>query len=166
MFDRYLLFLIPGALAVAASTPAGELAAAVRPGRTLVAWVAVLGLWLCSVGLMHDWLAWNAARWALGRRAVARGTDALHIEGGFEWDGWHAPLQEKKSASPSPPRQRPVLRLTEMLFPTVEGRYVLSFEDFRGLRVVDAEPYAQWLLPGKRRFYLVEVPALPPQPVR
>src|SRR5207248_9485674 len=42
-------------------------------------------------GLMHDWLSWNEARWALGQKAVQSGIHPRIIEGGLEWNGWDAP---------------------------------------------------------------------------
>jgi len=58
-----------------------------------------------SVGLMHDWLAWNAARWELGRQALAQGIATTDIEGGFEWDGWYA-CADRTTPGWSPPRIR------------------------------------------------------------
>ena len=52
-------------------------------GAPAAAALAVYGA--VSVGLMHDWLAWNSARWAVGRRALAAGVRPTDIEGGFEW---------------------------------------------------------------------------------
>ncbi len=58
LFDRYLVVLMPGAIAIATVAP-----------LRLRWWagVGVLALFAaCSIGLMHDWFAWNSARWALG----------------------------------------------------------------------------------------------------
>ena len=95
LFDRYLIVLMPGALAFTA----------VRPPR--IRWgagIGVLALFAaCSVGLMHDWLAWNSARWELGRSPLARGIAADDIEGGLEWDSWHAPGQVASDRPVYPP---------------------------------------------------------------
>jgi hypothetical protein len=154
-YDRYLLFLLPGGLALATPrAPAG------RAGRAAgAAALALLGL--ASVGLMHDWLAWNSARWELGRRAVERGVHPWEIEGGFEWDGWFAPSPLRRSR-----QQRPeglTLPFTlRVLGSHIAGRYALSFSELKGTTTVDAEPYRLWLLPGPRRFYLLRLPAPAP----
>src|SRR5262249_7098435 len=147
IYDRYLLFLLPGALALAAST-LKEGGAPRR--RWLLSGLAALTVFaLVSVGLMHDWLSWNAARWELGRRAAARHINPLDIEGGVEWDGWFAPVADDST----PPRTSrwPVLPFTKDWFPSITGHYALSFSEIRGTRRVDAEPYSLWLPPGQRQ---------------
>ena len=147
LFDRYLIVLMPGALALAA-----------LPG-IVPRWKAGLGMLavvaVCSVGLMHDWLAWNAARWEVGRRALARGIDPLDIEGGFEWDGWYSLRGAVRGHKPILPR-RLTLPFNARYFPHVSGRYALAFSVPDRADIVDSEPYALWLLPGRRRFFLVK----------
>jgi 4-amino-4-deoxy-L-arabinose transferase-like glycosyltransferase len=158
IYDRYLLSLLPGALALAA-WPTPEEGGRPRP-RWALAGLACVGVFgVVSVGLMHDWLAWNAARWELGRRAVERRhINPLDIEGGVEWDGaWG--LREDVP-TPRGPRW-PVLPFTENWFPRTSGHYILSFSELRGTRRVDTEPYSLWLLPGPRQFFLLEQPPLP-----
>jgi hypothetical protein len=112
-----------------------------------------------SIGLMHDWLAWNAARWALGQRALAHHTDPLDIEGGVEWDGWYTTAKEVRERPAHPPW--PVLPFTKEWFSSVTGHYALSFSQLSGARTIDSEPYTLWLLPGKRRFFLLELSSRP-----
>ena len=162
LYDRYLLFLLPGVLALAAAEPPGAPEASSRSRLAGVAAVVVLGA--VSVGLMHDWLAWNAARWDLGRRAVAQGVDPRDIEGGVEWDAWYAPPDG--APAPDGSRRWPVLAFTREWFPAITGRYALSFSEVRGARRMDSEPYELWLLPGRREFFLIELPPLPPQGAR
>jgi 4-amino-4-deoxy-L-arabinose transferase-like glycosyltransferase len=163
LYDRYLLFLLPGALALAAR-PAQPLPASsgsqveARP-RWLFALAGVALMGGVAVGLMHDWLAWNSARWELGRRAVTRHLDPLDVEGGVEWDAWFAGVGDVP-ARPAGPRW-PVLPFTRDWFPAIRGRYALSFSELRGARRVDAEPYTLWLLPGQYAFFLLELPPLP-----
>jgi 4-amino-4-deoxy-L-arabinose transferase-like glycosyltransferase len=154
LYDRYFLFLLPGAFALALPAAAVQ----PRPGSyRLLGGVAVtVALGVVSVALMHDWLAWNSARWELGRRAVARGTDPLDIEGGVEWDGWSTLT---RPAAP-PGRRWTVLPFTAEWFDRVRGRYWLSFSPaLKGLPAdpVDQQPYSLWLSPGPRRFYLLRV---------
>jgi hypothetical protein len=156
IFDRYLIVLMPGALYLATSPEAEivpEPGYRFTPARSLgLAMLAVLGLF--SVGLLHDWLSWNSARWAVGERALANGIAAHDIEGGFEWNGWYSPhpvfarcREEHKGL---------MLWLTYCMYAHISGRYALSFSVPEGTRVVDREPYDLWLIPGRREFYLIE----------
>jgi hypothetical protein len=127
-YDRYLLPLVPGALALAAWEHR-------RPWwkAGLVALVLLGGLSVC---LMHDWLSWNAARWDLGRRAVARGIEPGDIQGGFEWDRWYPRTNSchyRLSLGPSPLR---------------DGEYT----------VVDTEPFILWFPPRRGAVHLLRLP--------
>jgi hypothetical protein len=77
-YDRYLLPLVAGALAVAAAVSG--------PPRWPAGLAALALLGGLSVCLMHDWLSRNAARWELGHRAAAYGIAPTNIQGGMEWD--------------------------------------------------------------------------------
>ena len=104
---------------------------------------------------MHDWLAWNSARWALGRRAVnEKGINPHDIEGGFEWNGWYAPVPRHRDMPPPP--NGLILAFTHDYFPQVRGRFALSYSEIPGTVVVDSEPYEEWLRPGQKRFLLIE----------
>jgi hypothetical protein len=147
-FDRYLLVLLPGVFYLAVS----------RALRAELCWpaglagVAVAGL--LSLGLVHDWMAWNSARWELGRRAVASGIDAHDIEGGFEWDGWHAPGPAQRRWDL--PSQGLMIPFNRRAFPHITGRYALAFRPPPDTVVRDTERYLLWLSPHGREFYLVE----------
>jgi hypothetical protein len=161
IYDRYLLFLLPGALTLAA-WPSGEEREPAGPRWAWAGPVCVVVFGVVSVGLMHDWLAWNAARWELGRRAMEqKHINPLDIEGGVEWDGAWALMGD---ATPRTGPRWPVLPFTQEWFPLTSGHYILSFSELRGTRRVDAEPYSLWLLPGRRQFYLLEQPPLPASP--
>jgi 4-amino-4-deoxy-L-arabinose transferase-like glycosyltransferase len=158
-YDRYLLFVLPGALALAAADRSGVPEA--ESGRAWLAPLATLtALGLISIGLMHDWLAWNAARWQLGRRAVARQIEPRDIEGGVEWDAWYAPPDAEPP--PNQARRWPVLPFTREWFPAITGHFALSFSPVRGSMQLDSEAYELWLMPGRRQFLLIEAPPLPP----
>jgi hypothetical protein len=148
LFDRYLLVLLPGALALAVTA-----APVTRPRLGAALGVLAVFAWL-SVSLMHDWLAWNSARWALGRRAVEqRHISATDIEGGFEWDGWFAvnvrPVNDR-------PARGLVLPFNQCIFPDLTGRYGLAASVPAGTVAVDREPYRLWLRRGTQYFYLVK----------
>jgi hypothetical protein len=147
LFDRYLLVFVPGTLYLVAGSPEERLRW--KPG------VVVLALLCCfSVAHMHDWLSWNAARWEVGRRALARGIPSADIEGGFEWDGWHSPYVLRQGF-PAESRDM-VLPGMRDIFPHITGRCALTFAPPAGTVVLDREPYELWLLPGRRYFWLVE----------
>ncbi len=150
LFDRYLIVLMPGSLALTA----GDSIRARWPlGLGALALFAA-----CSAGLTHDWFAWNSARWELGRRALARGISADDIEGGMEWDSWHAPgpVVASKSERPHRPTWGLTLPFNHWRHPHITGRYALAFSQLPGTIVLDSEPYRLWLVPGKWRFFLLE----------
>src|SRR3989338_1779202 len=82
-FDRYLLLLLPALLWYGA-----KVLERFTWSRT-VAFALTLVLGVSSVMGTRNYLAWNQARWALGNRLLASGVPVEHIEGGYEWDGWH-----------------------------------------------------------------------------
>jgi hypothetical protein len=98
LYDRYLLPLVVGALAVAAR--------ASSPPRWRIGLVALVLLGSLSVCLMHDWLSLNAARWDLGHRAEVDGIKPGDVQGGMEWDHFYprtGAAHYRLSLSPSPP---------------------------------------------------------------
>ncbi|HEY7426861.1 MAG TPA: glycosyltransferase family 39 protein, partial [Gemmataceae bacterium] len=138
-FDRYLLPVVPGALALATWEQG-------RPRwKAGLAALAVLGG--LSVGLMHDWLSRNAARWELGRRAIVHGIEPGDIQGGFEWDLWHREWWRWY------PRHHQLTRETNRLAEQTfhlrhPGHYRLSLSGHDA--AIDAEPFTQWFPPRKR----------------
>jgi hypothetical protein len=150
VYDRYVLPLLPGVLYLACARIEWRSSGALA-GLGLTAVFAVL-----SVALMHDWMAWNAARWELGRRALAMHIAATRIEGGFEWDGWHSLAR----SAPVPQKESSGFRLpvAQRSFPDVTGEFALSYSPIEGAVVVDQEAYQVWLPPERRMFYLLRVP--------
>src|SRR5262249_10288158 len=97
--------------------------------------------------------------WRLGRRTVSHGIRPQDIEGGTEWDGWHARRDAVRLTDDynKPMDQRGLMiRHNAYLFPQATGKYDLSAPPARGTKVIDSEPYALWLFPGSHRFYLIE----------
>jgi hypothetical protein len=162
LYDRYLLFLLPGTLALAARMLGEE---SLLQRRWLLSGLSALALFgLVSVSLMHDWLSWNSARWELGRRALTRHINPRDIEGGVEWNGWYAPVGD--ASTPHRGLRWPVLPFTKDWFPSITGHYALSFSELKGTKRLDAESYSLWLLPGRRQFFLLELRPLSPQEAR
>jgi len=106
---------------------------------------------------MHDWLAWNAARWELGQQAVAnKMIPPTNIEGGFEWDGWFTSADPQRPLA-NPERTQPVnetpglnLLLSRYYFPAVNGRYALSFSKLPESEIIGAKSYQLWLPPHRK----------------
>lgn len=156
MMDRYLAVLFPGALYLMV-TQNSESNSGWLPGAAAVGLCGYI-----SVGLFHDWLSWNTARWELGRQAIAAQViQPGEIEGGFEWDGWYA------SADPNWPKNvananytyynEPGLSLpfSRMFFPQVTGRYALAFSRPESSEVIASLPYTLWLPAGHKEFLFV-----------
>jgi hypothetical protein len=150
-YDRYLLFVIPSVLYLAA------------PRGAITAWGWAAGLCAlfilaaASVTLTHDWFAWNSALWKLGERTVVertatKKTDPWDIEGGFEWDGLHAPENPWDNRASAPVFQLP---MSKGHFPHVRGKYALSFTIEPGTVAIDHQSYHRWLAPSWHEIYLL-----------
>ncbi|HTB86286.1 MAG TPA: glycosyltransferase family 39 protein [Candidatus Sulfotelmatobacter sp.] len=154
VIDRYLEVFLPGAIFL--------LAARTDVFRWRTGIVAVLIYTVISIVLMHDWLAWNSARWQLGERAVTLSKiQPNDIEGGFEWNGWYAtaglnPPPGAASTGMADGRPGMVLPFTHYFFPQVTGQYVLTFTPLEKCKVVALLPYTRWLPPARKEFYFVE----------
>jgi hypothetical protein len=151
--DRYFLPIIPVALAIADFAPERS------NNRWLPGLAAIFVLAVVSIGLMHDWLSWNQARWTLGQRALERGWKPNEIEGGMEWNGWYSP-QERPPTFEG--QHRLWLTFTAQCFPHVLGRVALSFSPIHGTRILDQESYTLWLQARKGHFYLLEAAPVVP----
>jgi hypothetical protein len=152
-YDRYFLPIIPVALAIADFAPERS------KNRWLQGLAGMLVLAVLSIGLMHDWLSWNQARWTLGQRALAQGWKPPEIDGGMEWNGWYSPEPRPQAFEG---QHRLWLAFTAHRFPHVLGRVALSFSPIPGTRILDQQSYSLWLLARNGHFYLLEPPALVP----
>ncbi|MFT5357371.1 MAG: hypothetical protein ACI9KE_004606 [Polyangiales bacterium] len=84
-FDRYLLLQLPLLLAFLASRTSDESADSYVPLPIHVVAVTALGLlFLYSVGVTHDYFAWQRARWELVAQLEDEGVPRTDIDGGFE----------------------------------------------------------------------------------
>jgi hypothetical protein len=153
IYDRYFVVLLPGALA------AIGLRGRVPLRRRAVGWLALIAMAALSIGLMHDWLSWNEARWALGRKAVQNGIHPWWIDGGLEWNGWYAratqpdlPPAPKESPGPTVPQTYNY----DLHFFDVIGHYALASEVPAGARARGRQSYSLWLPPRQQEFFLIE----------
>ncbi len=147
-FDRYLLILFPGFLALMAK------AISTKPFQKRLCKTLLFTWAIVSTALMHDWLSWNQARWTLGNRALNAGVAVSDIEGGLEWNGWHSPQLAKLGPFKKPENFE--LPYTKRLFPHISGEYALSFSPLPHAKILDQEPYTSWLSGNQKFFYLIE----------
>jgi hypothetical protein len=153
IYDRYFLVLLPGALA------AIGMRCQVTRARRVVGWLAVGAMAAFSFGLMHDWLSWNEARWALGRKAVASNTHPWWIDGGLEWNGWYAHATQPELAPP--PKNVPGPTVTQyynydLHFFDVIGHFAIASQVPAGAVVRGHQSYSLWLPPRRQEAFLVE----------
>jgi len=153
LYDRYLLFLMPGLLALGRRLFPGD--RPIWPAGPLALGV----LAAISVCLTHDMWSWNAARWQLGRQALAAGTPSADIEGGFEWDGYYSLLSRPPASGH---RSSLVTSLDTTFFPYLTGRYALSFSPLPDSEVEKEVTYRTWLPPATHHFYLLKAKAMAP----
>lgn len=152
MFDRYMLVFMPAAIGLALwKLPETT---AIRRGLAGV-WVAFAIA--VAVGLTHDWLAWNAARWELGRQAIASGMSASQVEGGFEWNQLHA-LKDGRIGPESGPPKGLTMQYHTTLFRGLTGECAISFSPLDGTRAVSRIEYSSWLGFERRDLFLVCLP--------
>jgi hypothetical protein len=161
--DRYMFMTLPGLLILARPLESRLQPVAARFqragnrngfGRLAPALITLGIMGIISFGLMHDCLAWNSARWALGNRAVSRGIEPWRIEGGMEWNGWNY-LHDPPPVFQQPSKKNLLLGFTKRYFPGVTGEQALAFASVPGLNVLDHEDYQTWLPPSRQAFCLI-----------
>jgi hypothetical protein len=141
--DRYLLFALPlSMLAVATLVRDGTYQ--VRPIAWIVSAVLLAAYGFFSVGATHDYLSWNRARWAALNELIDRlNVPYQRIDGGFEFNGWHAYGPQARSPS------------TKELTPAKARKYVVSFGPLDGYEVVKRYAYRQWIPPETRHILVL-----------
>jgi hypothetical protein len=136
-FDRYLLPVLPFALAsVALTVPRIHIGILPILLTLVMTWYSVAGT--------HDYLAWNRARHdGLGRLAEAS-VPPEQIDGGMEYNGWL--LAAKLGTWPTAEGARPGQPATDRSWWwVVDDRYVASFWPLVGYRIKYEIPYTRWL---------------------
>ncbi len=175
-FDRYVLFFLPGAIALAFRGAWGKFRLAAG-GAVLAAAAAV------SIAGTADYLAWNKAKWDLGLKAVSAGLgpgrrpSALRALGkgvgpaglrppmiiaGFDWGGYwgYEPAMESLK------KAKPLSRIGEWEWQSVfPAAAIMSWKPPERVpwRPVAAESYATPLSPRRGTIYLY-APGAPPPP--
>jgi len=133
LWDEYLIVFVPASLYLI-----------LREGRVSV-WGGCAGALACAAMLAYtipeqaDYMAWNDARWTLGRRLVDGGAPPVEIKGGFEWIGWYD-FEEALPLAIAAGRGGDLLAWTE----AIPDRYILSFEPTqppKRTRLVGSVPY-------------------------
>jgi hypothetical protein len=140
LFDRYLLPLLPPAMALTAVPAAGL---PPRPRWVAAACGALLAAFAgFSVAGSHDYLSWNRARWRaldeLARRQVA----PARVDGGFEFNGWHG----YDAALPVAPSTNDAVRSWWWV---KDDEYVLAFGPLAAYEEVARHAFGRWCPPGR-----------------
>jgi 4-amino-4-deoxy-L-arabinose transferase-like glycosyltransferase len=163
--DRYLLVLVPpAAAALVAAIPREQGRRAAWFGLPAAVLLLAFGLAVTS-----DCLRWSAARWAAAASVEATGVPADRIEGGYEWNGWHAPLPIQFHPLPTPPeRQTPGWYwpwYVWWLFPHVRPpAYVISDSPLPGHDVIRTIPFSSAAGRAQRVYILRPRPGIIPPP--
>ena len=130
LWDHYLLVFVPASLYL-------TLRGAHISARGGIAGALVCGSMLAyTLPEQAEYLAWNDARWRVGRELVRQHVPPVRIDGGFEWVGWFdferaLPIALAAGYSDN-------LGAWMTIFP---DRYFLSFEPVDGARIVAS---ARW----------------------
>ncbi|MFN8636495.1 MAG: hypothetical protein U0893_21825 [Chloroflexota bacterium] len=82
IYDRYLLPVLPGLLAIGAYASRGRRAAL----PILLVGVLLFAGW--SVSWQREYMARQTAVWTVAQTMVAAGIPAAEIDAGYEWNGW------------------------------------------------------------------------------
>jgi len=165
LYDRYLLGIMPGALAVLL------LLYEHRFHRVLPAWTfAILGIFSAyTVAATHDWFALNRARVQAVDRVHKAGVPLTQIQGGFDFDGWtqieHAgSISSEHIKMPRhtlPDKLEPECRLNFSPYtPAVTPEYFVVFHPMPCLANSQFAPvgYHSWLPPTRRSIYVQHHP--------
>jgi hypothetical protein len=135
-FDRYLLPIVPIVLALTC-IDLGERVASRSPARSRAAALAILGASAAfSVAGVHDYLAWNAARWRACEWLLGTGATPAEFDGGFEWNGAH--LYDPAY----------IVQSDKSWWWVKGDRWIVAFGPLEGRHLVHRETFPRWLPPG------------------
>jgi len=121
-YDRYMVPLLPLFLVVSVT-------ATRKPSR--FSWILLVFVSLFSIITVHDYLAWNRARWEVLRDLTAeQDLPPSEIDGGYEWAGWHYSW----SGVPRklPPEDPSLPWWINMWAPQIKPEYIVSLSRIPG----------------------------------
>ena len=141
-FDRYLLFVLPFALAlVARCWPEPAPASALRVAA--MAWLA-LAL-ILGVAATHDYFAWNRARWDAIHAAERLGATPDTLDGGFEYNAYYRFEIKPRTTAPG-----------KSWWWIADDRYVIAFSVPPGFIERERFDVDRWLARTPPAVFLVE----------
>lgn len=140
-FDRYLIQLFPFVLMLIFAVNREW-----KPKYSTWALIALLGMSLYSIGGTHDYLAWHRAK----KGALEYLTEEIQIptnqiDGGFEFNGWHRKVGQKKWLGGKSP------------WWVEKDYYAVTFGDIKGYKRLKAFPFKRWLPPMQDSVFVMEV---------
>ncbi len=147
-FDRYLLPVLPFALAALLAPHAG-----LRLGSGAAALAALMAFY--AVAGTHDYMAWNRARWHGLAKLEATGVTAREIDGGMEFNGWRLARELDRWPNKETARIGQAAELKSWWW-VVDDRYVASFRPLDGYGVKYRIDYRRWLPPGSGAVFILE----------
>ena len=131
-YDRYLTFLIPFViLLLSVVHEYDNVTELVRLRRLIVLPLIIFAVF--SVIGTHDYFAWNRTRWSALNQLLAQGILPEHVDGGFEFNGWHVydPAYQRKNGVSWWWVQR--------------DDYLVTFGEVQGFSKIDSMTYERWM---------------------
>ncbi len=143
--DRYLLFVLPFVLALAAPSQDAP-ARSGRIGRAIaLAWIAAaIGL---AAAATHDYFAWNRARWDAIAAATHLGATPQTLDGGFEYNGYYGFETKPRTFGEG-----------KSWWWVKDDRYVVAFSPVAGFTPIAQFPVKRWLARTPATIYLLQRP--------
>ncbi len=149
--DRYLLPLLPLALALAVWAVAGLRL------PTWPAWAVTAVVGVVAVAGTHDFLVLQGTTFDLAEATVRAGVDPNHLDGGAQWDGER--LYRDGVEVPDPRADR--TWWINLFAWDNDSTYVVSTQPLPGYVEVRRVPYDTWLPPADQALLLLRRPDAP-----
>ena len=149
--DRYLLPLLPMALALAVWAVAGLRL------PTWPAWAVTAIIGVVAVAGTHDFLVFQAATYDLAEATAQAGVDIHQLDGGAQWDGVRQ--YQDRVEVPEPRADRPWW--VNLFAWDSDSTYVVATTPLPGYVEVRRVPYDTWLPPDDQALLLLRRPDAP-----
>jgi hypothetical protein len=135
LFDRYILVLLPWSMIAVMACPGLALARDMRRARLTASVACLLAGASFGIASLHDYIAWNRARWrALDDLVEVRHVPPVRIDGGYEFNGWM--YRDPRF----PPRQE-----SDYWWRLPGQEYLLGFGPMPGYREVGRYQVDRWM---------------------